>query len=584
MDRLIAIALALAIAFAVFGFGIMNPQNTVWIQGDTVTTYFGWDAYRHDPNHFYPIATDRTSWPLPMPIGMFDSIPLVAFVLKFFAPILPQKFQYLGPVFILGIALQALLGWALLREASPGKSGLAYRTSLILGTLFLTTAPALFNRFYATHVAISQHWPMLLALLVYLRSYRLTYWQTIRDFSLTAFITAGLNPYLMAMVVMIYGGFILKCLIERSLEWTKYVLLMIPMLAGLIGLLTFGFLEPGSAGVFSAAGYGYFSANFLTLIDPSPQSFGSQFIPDLRVHGPGQYEGFGYLGLGMIGLVVASAVIGFTRASPQQGRSTSLPLLAVMLISLLFAMSNVMQFGSYVVAYPLPKGIETLLEHFRSSGRFIWVLVYTLMFVAIGGIIRRLEPRRALALLALGAVVQIADVTGPMVQLHRNFANRVVVEGIAERFVDPVYRGLGAAHDKLLFVPPWQCRLWNRKREEYPQPEFIKFSNLAMESNLPTNSFYGGRTPVIQGFYHCEVFLRKLAERPAERRTAYVLTPRMFALHGSHVARTHSCDFADGMFLCRGDRPAPGLTARAAEAMPMAQAAQAADLLNRDKP
>ena len=69
----------------------------------------------------------------------------------------------------------------------------------------------------------------------------------------------------------------------------------------------------------------------------------------------------------------------------------------------LLALSTRITFGPYSVYLPVPERVNDLLGIFRSSGRFIWVVIYGLMFVAFAGLIRNLSAQRAVMLLGLAA-------------------------------------------------------------------------------------------------------------------------------------------------------------------------------------
>ncbi len=557
----VAAIVAVALALAIFGWRIADPGDVSWITGDAVTGLFGWKQYFTDPAHLYPMVSDRYSYPLTMPIAMFDIVPSAAFVVKLLASGESWPVQYFGPLFLIGAALQALAGWALLREVTPGKSGPAYQFSLLIGALFFATAPILIVRFYFTHMSLSSQWPIIVSLLIYARSPRFGFWRNIRDFSLINLLSTAINPYLMVMTLLIFGAWFIKQIMEKSLTWMQVIYCTIPLECAIAGLIAFGFIDPGSKGAVGVRGFGLYSANFLTFIDPMSYYLGSQFVPDLQIAQHGQYEGFGYLGMGALLLIAGGLVV--ARWRRDDGGGLYKPLFAVMAMAWLLAMSNVLTFGPYKFEVPIPDILLSILQNFRSSGRFVWVTIYGLLFIAIASLIRRETPGRAALFLSLAAVVQIADLAGPLTTMHQRFAER---EG-SDKFYDAAFAELGQGHDRLIVLPPWQCRTWGIPRADYPSILFLKFSNLAMDSNLPTNSFYAGRTPMGQALYHCETFPRRLLlSAPAEKRTAYILTPRTFGEFGAHIAASHYCDFAEDMFICRGDRAAPGLSARAKHA------------------
>ena len=556
-DVALVIALALGLALAVFGWRIANPFDLTWIDGDTVTSQFGWELYRADRAHWFPIATNRYSWPLAMPMAMFDNMPLIALAVKALAPPSLGPVQYFGPVFLIGMALQALFAWALLREVSRGREGAAYRMSLVLGSLFLATSPTLLVRFQLSHMALTQHWLLLAALWLMARSTRVGTGRTLRDFALLAFAAAAINVYLMAMCMMVYAGLVLKLALDRALTRRQLLLLPMPVLTVLLAMALSGFIAFGGGKLYSGEGYQVFSANLYTLFNQMPDQFGSLFLPGLPVATGGQYEGFAYLGLGALALVLGGLV--FTRIKTDGGDGLFEPLAVVVFGTFVLALSTRITFGPYSVYLPVPEHVNDLLGIFRSSGRFIWVVVYALLFVAIAGLIRNLSARRAAMLLGLAALLQIADLAAPFAAMHARFA-RITQP---QRFTDPAYKGLGQAHDTLLVLPAWQCQVWEPGKFDYPWTHFIKFSWAAMDNHLATNSFYAGRTPEAQVKFHCNTLPAQVLAQPARQLTAYLLSRRSFKTFGAHISASHFCDFAEDMYVCRGDRGRTGLSERA---------------------
>ena len=550
-------ALAVALAIGIFGWRIANPFDLTWLDGDIVTSQFGWEQYRTDPERLFPIGTDRYSWPLFMPLAMFDNIPLVALAVKILVPASIGPVQYFGPVFLIGIAALALFGWLLLREMTRECSGTEYRLALALGALFLATSPALYVRFQLTHVALTQHWLLLAALWLFARSGRVGAARTLRDFALLQFAAAAISIYLMVMTMMVFAGLVLKLALDRKISRRNLFLLTLPLITAFLAMVVSGFVDFGGGKLLSGEGYQVFSANLFTLFNPMPDQFGSAFLPALPVATGGQYEGFAYLGLGALLLTLGGLI--FTRIRGDGGEGVFAPLMVVVFGAFLLALSTRLTFGPYSIFLPVPDQVDALLGIFRSSGRFIWVALYALMFIAIAGLIRGLAAQRAAVLLGLAALVQIADLTAPFAAMHERFA-RITQPS---RFTDAAFAGLGRAHDTALVLPAWQCQVWEPGKFDYPWTHFMKFSQLAMDSHLRINSFYGGRTPGAQMQFHCTTLPERVLQTPAEPRTVYLLSRRSFRRFGPHITGSHFCDFAEDMFVCRGDLGKSGLTERA---------------------
>ena len=111
-------------------------------------------------------------------------------------------------------------------------------------------------------------------------------------------------------------------------------------------------------------------------------------LPDMPAATGGQFEGFGYLGLGGLLLVLGGVI--YTRRRHDNGEGLFPPLALVIFGAFMLALSTRLTFGPYSVFLPVPKALVGVLEIFRSSGRFIWVVIYALLVVAISGLIRGL--------------------------------------------------------------------------------------------------------------------------------------------------------------------------------------------------
>jgi hypothetical protein len=156
----------------------------------------------------------------------------------------------------------------------------------------------------------------------------------------------------------------------------------------------------------SAAGFGAYNSDLLTLINPAGLS---RLLPALPM-APNQWEGIGYLGLGVILLLAVGAAWGWPRrkalAAGERTRWRPLAIAACLLA--LFAVASVVTAGGFTLlsARTLLRPLDPLTGAFRASGRFIWPLHYALLTAAIALTIRR-WPRALPAGLALFAAVAV---------------------------------------------------------------------------------------------------------------------------------------------------------------------------------
>jgi len=117
-------------------------------------------------------------------------------------------------------------------------------------------------------------------------------------FTLLLFLAGGINPYLLVMTTGVYGRGIGEACSRTELGWREDGLALAPVSAAFGALVLFGFLNLHGPGVIPGQGYGYFSANLNSLVNPMDGPLGSSLLPSLPLWGRDQYEGYGYLGWG----------------------------------------------------------------------------------------------------------------------------------------------------------------------------------------------------------------------------------------------------------------------------------------------
>ncbi len=278
----------------------LDPTGIDWImKGDWVPHYFGWHYFRAEPWHWPPGTIHGYYAPLGSSIGLTDSIPLAAYLLKPLAPLLPQPFQYLGLWLLSCFVLQGALAARLVGRWTPSPVLQA------LGGALFVLMPTLLARI--GHAALCAHWLILWALLVASRDpsqrFRPAAWGALG-------LASGLTqPYLAAMVLPILAAAALaKTTVAAT---TRVMALGWAVAATVFGWWLSGLFVLQGEGSLAGGGLGYYSMNLLAPISP----FGwSAVLPELPIAGDGQaYEGFQYLGLGVLLLIAVAAVVAWQR-------------------------------------------------------------------------------------------------------------------------------------------------------------------------------------------------------------------------------------------------------------------------------
>jgi hypothetical protein len=533
---------ATGIAFAVYVVGsrVLNPFDVTWLGGDSATGYLGWVFFRQEEHLSFPLGwASKLGYPLGEPIAYLDSLPLVATMLWPFRHVLPSDFQYIGPWFALCVIMQFYFGYRISKRLTGG-----HRLPAILGGLLFMTAPPFIWRSLG-HFPLTSHWLILAVFDFYLSTAQRISRKQMAAGGLLCFVAGGINPYITAMVLLVLFAAYLQWLIGADNESQRSCLARILFAAfgagislglAVFALLIFGFLRFGESGGYAGAGYKIYSMNLLAPIDPWDYS-GLLWsgLPISR----NQYEGYNYLGLGIMLLGLAALAWRPSIVKGLWGRKAITGWL-IFLASLFLALSLKATIGSFVLYdISVPDSVLNLLGAFRASGRLFWPAFYLILCCVIGASYAAFGSAARTALL-LALLVQMFDLRSMHIGLHENWAR-----GSSAAFTDdPIWQEVGRKHRHLIVIPAWQCS----KNTTGGFPGYWIFGKLAADYGMTINSFYAGRVSPKQLEYFCKKQPADIVRDGLEVNSAYVfntVSPILSTqLHG------HFCRRLNGVVLC----------------------------------
>lgn len=391
-----------------FHWQILIPTNTRWLlQGDWGAAAIGWNALRHDGWRWPLGSTALLAWPHGVTVTYTDSNPLMSLLLKPFAGVLPTPFQFVGPWLFSCILLQFFVGYALLRHATED------RWLRVLGATLLTLAPTLINRI--GHANLCAHWTILAALSVYLNvrsDVRRDLW-----FAGILLLSALIHPYFLLMNAAIWGSDVLRRAWPRLRSFAPAELIALAARSAAVAAAPIAALwATGALGGYrgEAGGFGYYSMALDALINPAVAGY-SRFLPVAPQGGGQVFEGFQYLGAGLLLLVAAAAlaVLASPAARERLRGMGWLAWLAPALLALLaLALSDHVQLHGRDVVHV---GYDWIPLHitstFRASGRLFWPCAYVLILVALE-LVFALRLRVAVGVGLAAVALQFLDLTG----------------------------------------------------------------------------------------------------------------------------------------------------------------------------
>lgn len=443
-DRLAVPAALLAIALAMFGgwmhWAVLDPRNVGWLfdGNDRGQSALGLAAYLraggpwpvlHSP---LMLAPDGTS------VMFTDSNSLLALMLRPIAAWLPTGWQFVGIWYLVCAAMQTLFAWWLVRPFARD------RVAALLGTALLAAMPVLFNRF--GHVTLCSQWVILWAIWIFIDRARADcplMWAAVLA------VAALLHSYLLLMVAAIWATAVLaQVRVGPGRGWiVASALVNLAIVIGLFALNGAFGRHFGSTGT-----YGLFPMAIDAWWNPARPGLGG-LLPASRDTGGQAFEGFQYLGAGMLWLcVIAAARLAVSRGGLRRWPPFDrlLLLLPALVVLLLLAVGPAPLWrGEPLWTATLPRGIVDALDPVRAAGRLAWPLTYAIAFAVLVAVLRM---RRATAILTVAAVLQLVDV-GPMVLAWRAASAHAEDRRLYRRTRDPRWAPMIASATDIQFVP-----------------------------------------------------------------------------------------------------------------------------------
>ena len=484
-NPLIVAILSIAVFILRFGIKPLNIFETNWIKN--LGSDFGneinlWYYFLHSPWTF-PITSVGYDYPTVIGVGMTGSIPILSIPLKLVYNIFPINFQHLGWWFALCYVLQGLYAYKILNlwvDKLPKDivKNNNFDIIPIVGALFFVVAPTLLFRW--GHIDMNAHFLILIGLYYYFNTNKSPRKNLIALIVL-CLITAAVQQYLLLMVLGIAFAGGLQNLISRKINFGGFTAFLAILLIGVFFVLDSvgDFILPVTAQ--QNDGFGKYSANLNTFWNPLNSS---KFIKTQPLAFSDQYEGFGYLGIGVLllaGISVASLI--FMKSVRKRYAFKFSSIVFVSLLIFIFALSKNITFNSKVLLEIPVKDYTALgifCNSFRGSGRFIWVPYYLIM-IGIFEVFVNLPIKNYLKIILLLFFLALQ-----MFELQSLFALNLNHNAVETAFPSEVEKHIYDEAEKLITYPLY-C--WNVKTSG----DFYKFAYHTSELGLPITTGYLAR-------------------------------------------------------------------------------------------
>lgn len=379
----ILVILFAAVSFIVlYGIDVLDVTNDKWLlasERDLRAHYIGWKFFRQSIWKFPFGLMDNMMYPEEISIIFTDSVPVLAVFFKIFSGILPETFQYFGLWGLLCFILQGLCAYKILEH---------YVDNLwiqLLGTVFFILTPSMIYRLYF-HSELSAHFLILAAFLIFIKSKDNNNLEVGIQWSILCFVASGIHIYFIPMIgIIMVAGYCVRlkdsckngALRNVVIGFLFEIVMPVIIASGNIYLLG-GFSSQRTFN--SENGLGRYSANLNTFFNPQRWS---GILPEWNLYSSDQYEGYAYLGIGII-ILLLIAVVACVKKRVRFSSKEIWFAIIVLILSVIISLSPVVTCGSKVlINIPYPRFVIDIYEMFRATGRFAWLGQYVLMLIGV---------------------------------------------------------------------------------------------------------------------------------------------------------------------------------------------------------
>lgn len=427
--------------FIITRFRILNPRYDGWLsEGDGVLE-IAWEFYRNTEFPLWLIG-NLDGYGMEMARPAFYMLPtFFAFPLRIFSILLGERFQFVGLMILISFILHFFFSSKIFKIFRFNKLN-----NILASSLLLITPIMLYRLIDHTHYTLSQNW-IILAVFYFVFKKELSPFRWAFLFAASILIF----PYYIVFISSIFTIFILINLYSKNISIIEILKItsgiIFSMLVSLIvsGYFFFGNrLQPDTQVTFKA--------NVNSLLNP----FGWSRIIEDRFLGPGEYEGFGFLGfhflfLGFVMVILILKKLLFkNRINFPYYKSfiiLTIPSLSLAFISL----SNEIHLNDALIfSYSQNFLLEFINTNFRSIGRFIWLIVYVISVLILCFLASNLKPKRLSLLLTFTLAVGIYDIYPKLTsQTNQKFSL-----SYSSPLKSSFWRNLSPCYKNIISVPP----------------------------------------------------------------------------------------------------------------------------------
>lgn len=439
-----------------YGYRIVNVTYDGWLKKDYNITdmtfaYKGWLFYR-DSEWGWPLGLIKNmTYPSEVSLIYADAVPIVAVICKIFDGILPDTFQYMGIYTLLCFFLQGAFAAIIIYKSTFNK------VASVVSAILLSSSSVLFAK-SLIQVGVASNWLILAAYALYVFKDSLCYRKKVIWNCVLTFAAVGINMYYIPMVVgILCFMWIEEFFHQRGKESAikGCAAILADVVVGLGTIYMFGGFE-GEV-IVSSRDLGKVSANINTLFNSFNQT-GWKWSPVFNCN-DGQWSGYSYIGCSGILLLVATAVLSIINRKRvwdymKKSKIRLLTMGVMLLVFFVYALSPKVYLGSkLLIEWPLPEVITKLWSIFRTTGRFMYPILYAILLFSITAVFKLGKRKGVYILLVICAILHLTEFSKIMQSLNHTYFKMIWDGGSTYMNNHEFWEDIAEGKDELLFMP-----------------------------------------------------------------------------------------------------------------------------------
>lgn len=478
-----------ALAFVcVYGVQVLDVTYVDWIKnagGDLAQSYYGWRFFRNSDWHFPFGLMDSVAYPSLTSIIYIDSVPLFNLFFKSIRWLLPSTFQFFGLWGLTCFVLSGVIGAAVIRTLTKSD------WYAVLGSEFFILCPVVVQRLY-THTALAANWLILLCIFIIIRQCQKPV-SPAKSFAVWAGLFAlavGINIYYLPILGIFMFAFCVYQWIKSKKVFCSIGILVSSLLGTFVTFYLLGGMHGLSMSDAAPDSMGYLGANLNSLFNAMETD---RYLSGYALLGPnfplatdGQYEGYAYLGMGLIICLVAVMVVLIMNKAVRQwiwDHKLEFWIIVIGSFALIILSTATLVTWNQHTLFRIwyPEFIMKVYSVFRSSGRFMWGVWNLLGVLLLWLLWKGSKVRQVAALLAVCLLVQVVDLSPYLYGRHK------------------IYFSKQQTYTSLIMQQDWTDVLENKNQfiflnnRSFPLPVFYDFAELALQNGMTINDFYYSR-------------------------------------------------------------------------------------------